>query len=100
MISVRMTLAEIHEEAMAGISQEAIAQGKADGLAKGIVKSNRPFVEAMLKTRFGSVDEELAAIVESIASLPVEESTPLLLNASRAELFDFLPNKTKASDTP
>jgi hypothetical protein len=71
-----MTLTEMYEEAMADIRQEAKAE------------SNRSFVEAILETRFGSVDEELAAIVESIASLPVEEYTPLLLNASRAELLD------------
>lgn len=59
---------------------EAKAEAKAE--------SNRNFVEALLENRFGSVDEELAAIVESIASLPVEEYTPLLLNASRTELLD------------
>lgn len=74
-----MTLTEMYEEAMADIRQEGIAQGEQ--------RSNRRFVETILQNRFGAVDEELAAIVSSIASLPVEEYTPILLNSSRAELL-------------
>lgn len=83
-----MTLTEMYEEAMADIRQEAKAEGLAQGITQGEQRSNRRFVETILENRFGSVDEELAAIVENIASLPAEESTPLLLNASREEILE------------
>jgi len=44
-------------------------------------------VHNLLQVRFGSVDEELAAIVEPLLALSPEEFTPMLLQLSREELL-------------
>ncbi|WP_017654904.1 hypothetical protein [Fortiea contorta] len=47
----------------------------------------RKVVESLLKSRFGSLDEQLSAIIEPLLSLKAEEFTPLLLQLSREELL-------------
>ncbi len=47
-------------------------------------------IEGMLRLRFGSIDEELAAIIEPLAALPSEEYMALILqlsDLSREELL-------------
>jgi len=44
-------------------------------------------VENLLRFRFGSLDEELSAIIEPLLALPPEEFTPLLVQLSREELL-------------
>ncbi|MGK7925029.1 MAG: hypothetical protein AB4290_07220, partial [Spirulina sp.] len=98
-----MTLTQMYEEAMAELRQELRAE-----LRPQIQEELRPQIQAevlqqgteigekqatlrlinnLLQVRFGEVDEELAAIVEAIASLPSEEFAPLLLQLSREELL-------------
>jgi hypothetical protein len=50
-------------------------------------RGERKVVENLLKSRFGSLDEELSTIIEPLLSLPTEEFTPLLLQLSREELL-------------
>jgi hypothetical protein len=47
----------------------------------------RIVVENLLRNRFGSLDEELTAIVEPLLNLSPQEFTPLLLRLSKEELF-------------
>ncbi|NJN13462.1 MAG: hypothetical protein HC836_48925 [Richelia sp. RM2_1_2] len=54
---------------------------------RGEIKGEIKVVESLLKTRFGSLDEELSTIIEPLLSLPTEEFTPLLLQLSREELL-------------
>ena len=63
--------------------QEAEQQAEIKGEKQG----QRKVVENLLKIRFGSLDEQLSAIVEPLLSLPTEEFTPLLLQLSREELI-------------
>ena len=44
-------------------------------------------VENLLRFRFGTIDPELAAIVDSLLSLPPSEFIPLLMQLSREELI-------------
>lgn len=50
-------------------------------------QGERKVVEALLKTRFGELDEALNAAIPQILSLPTETYTPLLLQLSREELI-------------
>ena len=55
-----------------------------------IQQERRTAIEGVLRLRFGSMDEELAAIIEPLAALPLEEYTALILqlsDLSREELL-------------
>jgi predicted transposase/invertase (TIGR01784 family) len=71
------------------VYQEALAEGRQEGRQE----ERREIVENLLKVRFGSLDEELTNLVESVMTLPVPEFTPLLLRLSRAELLDRFGQK-------
>lgn len=45
-------------------------------------------IENLLIARFGSMDEELAAIIEPMMALEPQEVMPLLLYLSREELLE------------
>jgi hypothetical protein len=51
-------------------------------------QGERKVVEALLKTRFGELDEALTAIVPQILALPAEEYAILILQSSRQELLE------------
>jgi hypothetical protein len=57
------------------------------GIQQGIQTERRATIENLLRVRFGSLDEALAAIVEPMLELPPEEFTLLLLQLSRDELL-------------
>ena len=67
--------------------EQALLQGEQQGIQQGIQQGERLVVNNLLQVRFGSVDEELAAIVEPLLALPPEEFTPMLLQLSREELL-------------
>ncbi len=64
--------------------EEATRRGQIEGEKQG----QKKLVENLLKIRFGSLDEQLSAIIEPLLSLPTEEFTPLLLQLSRDELIE------------
>ena len=65
------------------------------GRQQGIEQGQRMLVESILRSRFGSLDPDLTAIIPQVLSLPSEESAPLLLNLSREELLTrFAPPQT------
>jgi hypothetical protein len=45
-------------------------------------------VESMIVDRFGSLDEELSAILPNVLQLSPSEFTPLLMHLSREDLID------------
>jgi flagellar biosynthesis/type III secretory pathway protein FliH len=63
-------------------------QGIEIGQQQGIEIGQRAVIENLLRVRFGSLDEELRMIIESISQLAPEEFTPLLLQLSREQLLD------------
>ncbi|BAT56584.1 hypothetical protein NOS3756_55960 (plasmid) [Nostoc sp. NIES-3756] len=73
-----MNLTQAYEEARAQAVQEGVQQGQ------------RQVVENLLRVRFGSVDEELSRVVDSLLLLSPEEFANVLLqltNLSREELL-------------
>ncbi|MEH2386793.1 MAG: hypothetical protein V7K14_13665 [Nostoc sp.] len=54
---------------------------------EGVQQGQRQVVENLLRFRFGSVDEELSRVVDSLLQLTPEEFTPLCLELSREDLL-------------
>ena len=72
--------------------QQGIEQGIEQGIQQGIQQGERLIVENLLRLRFGEVDAELSALIDSILTFPPEEFTPLLLQLSREELLSRFRN--------
>jgi len=86
-----VTLTQMYEEAMADVREEIRQQAKEEFLQQGTEIGKKQatlrLINNLLRTRFGEVDQELAAMVETIASLPSEELVSPLLQLSRSELL-------------
>lgn len=79
--SLIMRLEPLFDQEMEQIKQE---------YEQRIQQEHRTIIEGLLGFRFGSIDEELAAIIEPFAALPSEEYSALILqlsNLSREELL-------------
>ncbi len=93
-----MRLSPIYEQRLAEARQEGIQQGiqiyqerlaeaRQEGQQQGIQTERRITIENLLRVRFGTLDEELVAIIEPMLVLPPEEFTRFLLQSSREELL-------------
>jgi hypothetical protein len=58
----------------------------------GARQAQQKSITCILAIRFGTIDEQLAAIVPAIMALPIESVTPLLLQLSREELLNHFLN--------
>jgi Tfp pilus assembly PilM family ATPase len=58
----------------------------------GAQQAQQTSITCILATRFGAIDDRLAAIVPAIMALPIESATPLLLQLSREELLNHFLN--------
>lgn len=67
--------------------QQGLQQGVKQGIQQGVQQGELLVVENLLRFRFGTLDPELAAIIDSVLSLPPSEFTPLLMQLSREELI-------------
>ena len=79
--SLIMRLEPLFDQEMEQIKQE---------YEERIQQEHRTIIEGLLRFRFGSIDEELAAIIEPIVALPSAEYSALILqlsNLSREELL-------------
>ncbi|MFB2879555.1 hypothetical protein [Floridanema aerugineum] len=83
-----MRLQPLLQEKLAQVEQQGIQQGIGQGIQQGIEQGERLIVENLLKARFGELDTELSALIDSILTFPPEEFTPLLLQLSREELLE------------
>ena len=77
--SLVMQLSPLYEQRLAAATQQGIQQG--------IQAGRRTMIENLLRVRFGTLDEQLTAVVTVMLTLPPEESTALLLQLSRSELL-------------
>ncbi len=71
-----MQLSPIYEQRLADATQQGVQQGQ------------RTIVEDLLRARFGVLDEQLAATVDNVLTLPSVQFMPLLLELSREQLLD------------
>ncbi|MBW4617190.1 MAG: hypothetical protein KME21_28945 [Desmonostoc vinosum HA7617-LM4] len=68
-----------------------LTQAYEEARAQAVQEGQRQVVENLLRFRFGSVDEELSGVVNSLLQLSAEEFTPLCLQLSREELLARFP---------
>ena len=66
---------------------QAYEEARAQAVQEGVQLERRQVVENLLRFRFGSVDEELARLVDNLLQLTPEEFTPLCLELSREDLL-------------
>jgi hypothetical protein len=69
------------------IYEQRLAEARQEGQQQGIQRERRITIENLLRVRFGTLDEELVAIIEPMLVLPPEEFTRFLLQSSREELL-------------
>jgi len=67
--------------------EPAYLKWKEDTWLEGRLEGQRVLVEQMLKTRFGTIDDILSPLIDSLLKLRPEDSSRLLLQASREELL-------------
>ncbi|MDF5730820.1 MAG: hypothetical protein PUP92_23095, partial [Rhizonema sp. PD38] len=80
----RQEARQIYEQRLAEARQEGIQEGRQEG----VQTERRTIIENFLKVRFGTLDNELQAIIEPLLALPPEEFSSFLLelsNLSREE---------------
>ncbi|KAF3890324.1 MULTISPECIES: RpnC/YadD family protein [Nostocales] len=93
-----MQLSPVYEQRLAEAREQGVQQGIERGVQQGIERGvqqgtqteRRNTINTLLKGRFGTVDEELAAVIQPIIDLPAPEYSALLLqllNLSREELL-------------
>jgi predicted transposase YdaD len=77
-----MQLSPLYEQRLAEATQE--------GRQEGIQAERRTIIENLLRTRFGTLDEQLTLIIQPLLELSPQEFSSLLLqlsNLSREELL-------------
>ncbi|MDJ1172433.1 hypothetical protein PMG71_23675, partial [Roseofilum sp. BLCC_M154] len=82
--------------------EQGVQQGLEQGLKQGIqqgIEQQRLMIEALLRTRFGELDEALLDIVEALLKCPPDEFMPLCLNASREELLERFGDSGEAEES-
>ena len=85
-----MNLSPIYLQRLAEAEQKGRIEGRQEGIQEGLeegVKNERRIViESLLRARFGSLDDELNAIIQPLLELTPEEFSTLLIQLSREEL--------------
>lgn len=81
-----MNLTQAYEEARAQAVQEGVEQG----VQQGVQLERRQVVENLLRFRFGSVDEELARVVDNLLQLAPDDFARFLLELSSLSREELL----------
>ena len=81
-----MQLSPLYEQKLA----EVKLIGQQEGIQVGIQAERRAIVESLFRVRFGTVDDELSAIVQPIILLSPEEFAPLVLQLSQLSRSELL----------
>jgi hypothetical protein len=58
------------------------------GLEQGLEQERRSAISGLLELRYGSIDEQLAAILPNLMTLTSVEYTPLIFQLSKQELIE------------
>ncbi|MCC5633045.1 hypothetical protein LC613_36595 [Nostoc sphaeroides CHAB 2801] len=70
--------------------EEARAQAVQEGVEQGVQLERRQVVENLLRFRFGSVDEELSRVVDTLLQLSPDDFARFLLELSSLSREDLL----------
>ncbi|MCT7986610.1 hypothetical protein NG796_25390 [Laspinema sp. A4] len=82
-----MELSPLYLQRLQTVKEEGIQQGVQQGIQQGVQQGQRRLVESLLQVKFGTVDAELASIIEALIEIPPLEQAQLILQLSREELL-------------
>ena len=68
--------------------EEALEEGRQAGLQAGLQEARRGMIENLLQVRFGKLDDSFNPVIEGLLSLSPSESSRLLIESAREELFE------------
>ncbi len=89
---VFMTLSQTYLEWKEGVRrqarEEALEEGRQAGLQAGLQEARRGMIENLLQVRFGKLDDSFNPVIEGLLSLSPSESSRLLIESAREELFE------------
>ncbi len=92
-----MNLSPAYVEWRQATLQEGRLEGRQEGRLEGRLQERRLFVENLLRIRFGSLEPELAQIIEPMIELSTDELVPLLWQLSQTELLArFTPHQNSS----
>ena len=74
--------------------QEGLQKGLQEGRQEGRLEERRVFIENLLESRFGVIDEALSQLIEPLLQISPAESSRLLIQLSREELLARFGNKS------
>jgi hypothetical protein len=81
---VFMTLSQTYLEWKEATRREA----RQEGLEEGRQEERRRMIENLLQIRFGELDESFNPVIAGLLSLPTNESSRLLIESNREQLFE------------
>lgn len=89
---VFMTLSQTYLEWKEGVRrqarEEALEEGRQAGLQAGLQEARRGMIENLLQVRFGKLDDSFNPVIEGLLCLSPSESSRLLIESTREELFE------------
>ncbi len=83
----RQARQEALEEGRQEGRQEGLEEGRQEGLEEGLQEARRGMIENLLQVRFGQLDDSFNPVIEGLLSLSPSESSRLLIESSREDLF-------------
>jgi hypothetical protein len=80
-------LQEVQQKILQEAQQKVLQEVRLESQQKVRLEGQRVLVEQMLKVRFGTIDDILSPLIDPLLKLKPEDSSRLLLQASREELL-------------
>ncbi len=85
---VFMTLSQTYLERKEAVRRQALEEALEEGLQAGLQEARRGMIENLLQVRFGKLDDSFNPVIEGLLSLSPSESSRLLIESAREELFE------------
>lgn len=83
-----MQLSGLYRKHIEEVRQAGRQEGHQEGHQEGQQEERRTMLESALVMRFGVIDAQRQVMIDSLMALPADESLPLLMQLSEAELID------------
>ncbi|GCL48947.1 hypothetical protein NIES3804_04980 [Microcystis aeruginosa NIES-3804] len=84
---VFMILSQTYLEWKEAVRRQARQEALEEGLQAGLEEERRGMIENLLQVRFGQLDDSFNLVIEGLLSLSPGESSRLLIESAREELF-------------
>ena len=84
---VFMILSQTYLEWKEAVRRQARQEALEEGLQAGLQETHRGMIENLLQVRFGQLDDSFNLVIEGLLSLSPGESSRLLIESAREDLF-------------